>query len=64
MTVSVLNLDVSRVRVRRSFAKPKIFFLDNTQHVRSKEILSECLTLGATLLSMLLWGAVLLVLAT
>lgn len=63
MTVSVLKLDGSPIRARRPFARANFFFLHNTQHVRSAALLFECLTLGATLLSMLLWGALLLLFA-
>ena len=64
---AALKID-TRVRAphpsqKRTRARAKIFFLHNAQHMKRQRILAECLTLGATLLSMFLWGVVLLLFA-
>jgi len=61
--LSVMKLDARQAPVDRSFNRSNIFLLQSAQQVKRRLIISECLTFGATLLAMILWGAVLLLFA-
>ena len=62
--LSVAKLDARPVPVDHSLKKAaKFFFLHNAQHMKSQRILADGLTFGATLLAIILWGALLLLFA-